>query len=293
MLCSIIAGGHVLIEDIPGVGKTTLALAFSKATGLSHNRIQCTPDLMPNDIMGFYMYRKGTDSFELVEGAVMCNLLLADEINRTSTRTQSALLEVMEEGRVTIDMHDFETPRPFTVIATQNPVGYTGTQMLPESQLDRFIMCLRMGYAEAADEMEIIKLKTGAASSAFGFDSANVRPVASADDILNMQKAALAVHADDSLYRYIVDLVTATRRHASVELGASPRAGISLMRCAKALALMSGRDFVIPEDILEVYYPVMAHRLVLKSSASENSNAQRLILTEILRQVDRPSMAQS
>ncbi len=288
LLCAIIARGHVLIEDIPGVGKTTMALAFSRAMQLRYNRIQCTPDLMPADITGFYMYRKDTGSFELVQGAAMCNLLLADEINRTSTRTQSALLEVMEEGHVTVDMHTFDTPKPFAVIATQNPTGYAGTQPLPESQLDRFIMRISMEYPSPRCEKEIIMLKSLPRYGDASVESLGVRPVASAGDVAAMQVAAQNVRIDDSIYTYIVKLVRATRAHPSVELGASPRGGIAMARCAQAYAFMQGRDFVIPDDIFAVFYPVVQHRLLIKGSAAGTGVTARNVLDDVLRAVPRP-----
>lgn len=291
LLCAVLARGHILIEDIPGVGKTTMALAFSRAMQLRYNRIQCTPDLMPSDITGFYMYRKGTERFELVEGAAMCNLLLADEINRTSTRTQSALLEVMEEGRVTVEMKSFDAPKPFTVIATQNPTGYSGTQLLPESQLDRFMMRLKMDYPSIADEIDIIKLKSLSNYGDASIDSLGVCAVASAEDIIRMQSDAQTVYVADSLYSYIVELVSATRSHPSVELGASPRAGIALIRCAKAYALMLGRGYVIPDDIFAVYYPTMQHRLIIKNSSLSLGVTARDVLEEILKQTPRPRIA--
>ena len=281
-LLAILSRGHILLEDIPGVGKTTLALAFSRVMQLEYNRVQFTPDVMPSDVTGFSMYNKKENAFEFVKGAALCNLFLADEINRTSSKTQSALLEVMEEGAVTVDLKRYETPKPFTVIATQNPVGYAGTQMLPESQLDRFLVRLSMGYPDKSSEMAILKSKSG------GEKSEQPSPLLAAQDILRMQEEADRVFMDDSIYRYLIDLAAKTREHELVELGVSPRGTIALMRLSKAKALISGRDYVIPEDARRLLLPAWGHRLVLKPKARSLGRTPADILCEIRDSVPAP-----
>lgn len=282
LLLSILSRGHVLLEDIPGVGKTTLALAFSKALQLAYNRVQFTPDVMPSDVTGYSIFRKSSEDFEFVRGAVMCNLFLADEINRTSSKTQSALLEVMEEGAVTVDLKRREVPKPFTVIATQNPVGSAGTQLLPESQLDRFLVRLSMGYPDRESELAILRTK----SSGNPLDS--VEPVISAADLSRMQTAADRIFMEDSIYGYIVGLAERTRQHDLVELGVSPRGSIALMRMAKAKALIAGRDYVLPTDVQAVYEPVFGHRLLLKSKARMTGKSTQAVLKEIMGEVPAP-----
>ncbi|MGN0408430.1 MAG: AAA family ATPase [Bacteroides sp.] len=284
MMNTIIAGGHVLIEDIPGVGKTTIATAFSRAMRLKHNRVQFTPDILPSDIMGFSMYDKEQSKFVYQPGAVMCNVFLADEINRTSSKTQSALLEVMEEGTVTVDGETRKVPAPFFVMATQNPIGSAGTQMLPESQLDRFMVCMSMGYPDAKSEAEIIKGNAGRSA----IDT--ITPVANSDDIAMMQKEASEIFAKDSIYEYMVKLATATRNHQMVELGVSPRGTIALCRMAKARAYMKGRDYLIPEDVKEVAVPVMAHRLILTGSARMDGMTAEKVIKNVLVTVPAPSI---
>lgn len=260
-LLAILARGHVLLEDIPGVGKTTLAIAFSKAMQLNYNRIQFTPDVMPSDVTGFSVYQKSTGTFEFVKGAVLCNLFLADEINRTSSKTQSALLEVMEEGNVTVDLKTYKTPKPFTVIATQNPIGYAGTQMLPESQLDRFIIRLSMGYPDKISELEILKSKENS------YKENLVRPIVSGEDIIKMQNQVDNIFVHDQIYKYIINIVQKTRNHDLIELGVSPRGTIALTRIAKAKAFISNRDYVIPDDVQYAMDCTLSHRLILKSKA--------------------------
>lgn len=281
VLLTILAGGHILLEDIPGVGKTTMALAFSKAMQLEYNRVQFTPDVMPSDVTGYNIYHKESDQFEYVKGAALCNLFLADEINRTSSKTQSALLEVMEEGRVTVDMKSYDAPKPFTVIATQNPITYAGTQMLPESQLDRFMVRVSMGYPSKESELAILKSKEQKSSG-------NLRAVLSAEDLQRMQEIAENVYVHDNVYMYCIDLVHATREHPMLELGASPRGTLSLMRLARARALVEGRSYVIPDDILFVFKPCMVHRVVLKSRAHVNASTVEGVLNEIIGQIPAP-----
>ena len=272
MLAGILAGGHVLLEDIPGVGKTTLALALSKSLSLKYGRVQFTPDVMPSDIVGFNMYDKGSGTFRFVEGAVYVNLFLADEINRTSPKTQSALLEVMEEGAVTVEGNTRRLPEPFFVIATQNPFGSSGTQRLPESQLDRFLISLTMGYPDRQNAIEILK---GNSKETIN----EVIPVACAQEIVRMQSEVRKIFVDDSLYDYIIRLCEHTRSGRFFEMGLSPRGSIALTNMARSIAFIEGRDYVIPEDIHAAFKPVCIHRLHL----NPQSNAQG---TDILKALE-------
>jgi MoxR-like ATPase len=276
VLEAILAKGHVLVEDIPGVGKTTLAMSFSKVMSLKYKRIQFTPDVLPSDVSGFSMYNKQTNQFEYVEGAAMCNLLLADEINRTSPKTQSALLEVMEEGRVTVDGETKEIPKPFTVIATQNPFGSVGTQKLPESQMDRFIVRLSMGYPDHNSEINILK---GDAYKG----TKMIEAVLSQEDIVSAQKIVDEIKISDELYEFIQALVEATRKNEHISLGLSPRGGIAIVRMAKAKAFMANRDYVVSDDIVEAFYATAAHRIVL-SPKSKVDGVNALEVLELLRE---------
>lgn len=283
VLTAILAKGHILIEDIPGVGKTTLALAFSKAMDLEHKRMQFTPDVLPTDVVGFNILTK-EQTFEYKPGAVLCNLFLADEINRTSSKTQSALLEVMEEGRVTVDGVTREIPKPFTVIATQNPVGSIGTQMLPESQLDRFMIKLTMGYPDMKEEINILKGKQN------GNPLERVQQVITTTQILRMQEEVTSVYVHDILFAYITALVGATRNHPMVTLGVSPRGSIALNNMAKARAFVKGRDYVLPEDIGIVFEDVVSHRLVLNPKARVNHIRVEDVVSQVLAQVAPPRL---
>ena len=279
---AFLAGGHILLEDVPGVGKTTLAVAFSRAMALVNHRVQFTPDVLPADILGFSMYQKQTGAFVYREGAVMCNLFLADEINRTSPKTQSALLEVMEEGNVTVDGESRKVPKPFIVMATQNPKGSAGTQLLPESQLDRFMICMSMGYPSHEAEVDIAKGKSVKA------DEYTIRPVMNAQGLVEMQGEVEQVFIHDSIYSYIVDLVDATRTSPYIELGVSPRGTIACVRMAKAYAYLNGRDFVMPEDVAAIFPDVCAHRLMLNSKARMMEEKPESVLAEILKTTDMP-----
>lgn len=281
-LMAILARGHILLEDNPGVGKTTLALAFSKTMGLSYNRIQFTPEVMPADVVGFSVWDKHTGEFTYRPGAVLCNLFLADEINRTSAKTQSALLEAMEEGQVTVDSVSRPLPQPFTVIATQNPVGSAGTQLLPESQLDRFMMRLSIGYPTLEQEVEILKQTEGTRP----VDS--LRQITTLEEILEMQHEVGAVHVSDELYRYVAALSAATREHPLLRLGASPRAGGALMRASRASAWLAGRDYVIPADVRLLYYNVLEHRVVPDPQARLSGKDAHALLAEALESVPQP-----
>lgn len=260
VLAAVLAGGHVLLEDIPGVGKTTLAMALGKAMELSYKRMQFTPDVLPSDIVGFTMYNSGTGEFEYKQGAVFCNLFLADELNRTSSKTQSALLEVMEEAKVTVDGVSHALPRPFTVIATENPFGSSGTQLLPESQLDRFLICLNMGYPSHEAAVDILKGSAGA-----GLDQ--VQSVITVGRLTELRKQAEELHVEDNIHEYIVNLTEATRKDPRIALGVSPRGSIALLKMAKAMALMRGGEYVVPEDVLAVIDDVWRHRIHLNAKA--------------------------
>ena len=278
---AILAGGHVLLEDVPGVGKTTLALAFSKAFDLSYRRMQFTPDVLPSDVVGFSMYNKKTDEFQYMPGVAMCNILLADEINRTSPKTQAALLEVMEEKKVTVDGITRNLPEPFFVIATQNPVGYVGTQKLPESQLDRFMIKLSMGYPEFDDEINIYKGKS--------YDAIDkVERVVTGEDVIRYQKEVADVYVEDSVYEYLTSLVRGSRTNQCVELGVSPRGGIALLDMAKATAFLCGRDYVVPEDILNNIEYVFGHRIVLNSKARAAGKTEKDVIRSLVEEFPMP-----
>ena len=276
LLCALAAGCHVLIEDVPGVGKTTLASALSRAAGLDFRRAQFTPDVMASDITGFNIYNKKTESFEFREGLVQTNVLLADEINRASPKTQSSLLEAMEEGSVTVDGVTYKIPSPFMVIATQNPSGYVGTFPLPEAQLDRFALRLTMGYPSPEDELAIIMRRKAADPMSL------VSPVADRDSILKIRKACENVFISDKASEYIVTLVNATRSRPEFALGASPRASLALMRLSRAIALTSGRGYVLPEDVAGVYTDVLSHRVVLSREAKVSGVSAKKVLSDIL-----------
>ncbi len=279
---AILAGGHILIEDVPGVGKTTLATSFSKALSLDNNRLQFTPDVMPADILGFNMYQKETGKFVYYQGAIMCNLFLADEINRTSPKTQSALLEVMEEGMVTVEGKSRPVPEPFIVMATQNPKGSAGTQLLPESQLDRFMICMSMGYPELKDEVNILKGRSGQATG-------EVKPVLTKEQLLKLKAEVEAVYVSDAIYSYIAMLAQATRENAYIELGLSPRGSVACVRMVKAWAYLNERDYVLPEDVVDIFMDVAKHRIVLNTKARVAHVSEKAVLEEILSQVRQPA----
>ena len=282
IMTAILAKGHVLIEDIPGVGKTTMALAFAKAMDLQQNRIQFTPDVLPSDITGFSVYRKETGTFAYHPGAVMCNLFLADEINRTTPKTQSALLEVMEEAAVTVDGVTRPVPQPFFVIATENPLGSAGTQMLPESQLDRFMICTAMGYPDASDEIRILQ------EQALDRPISHVRKVITREQLMQMQQEVEQVFTHPIVYKFIVDLSRATREHSCVALGLSPRASLAAAGMARATAYLKGRAYVLPDDVLEVFPDVARHRLRLNAQAQTQRKDVDQILLEIVGSVRKP-----
>ncbi|MDO4459170.1 MAG: MoxR family ATPase [Clostridia bacterium] len=279
VMAAILAGGHILIEDIPGVGKTTMANAFSKAMEMSQHRVQFTPDVMPADITGFTMYDAASGKFVYREGAAMCNLFLADEINRTSPKTQSALLQVMEESKVTVDGEDHLVPDPFVVIATQNPIGSAGTQRLPMSQLDRFMICISMGYPDIQDEIEIVKGKVQPRENV---------TVISQNELLRMKAEVNGMFIHDALYQYIGRLIQATRESDLLDLGVSPRGTIAFTRMCKAMAYLKGRDYVLPDDIAGIFPDCIAHRLVLSKKARISGITADEICQNILAQVKKP-----
>lgn len=282
LVTALLAGGHVLIEDVPGVGKTTLAAALARAAGLKFRRAQFTPDVMASDITGFNIYNRRTERFEFKEGLVMTNILLADEINRASPKTQSSLLEAMEEARVTVDGVTYDVPDPFMVIATQNPAGFVGTYPLPEAQIDRFSLKISMGYPTLEEEVAIIDSRR----TENPIDA--VKPVAGVKAVQTLRTVVSTVHIDPEVSKYIVLLVSATRRHEKVALGASPRASLALMRISQAYAFMHRRMYVLPEDVAAVYRSTIAHRLMLKQEAKLERITADDILTEILRRTDAP-----
>lgn len=285
LVTALLSGGHVLIEDVPGVGKTTLASAIAKAAGLQFKRAQFTPDVMASDITGFNMYNKKTESFEFHEGLAMTNIMLADEINRASPKTQSALLEAMEEHRVTVDGVTYPMPEPFMVIATQNPSGFVGTYPLPEAQLDRFAMKLSMGYPSLSEEVAIISNRR------LGNPSDSIETVTNSVILENIRAEIRKVHIDDAVYNYIVELVAATRSSEYLSLGASPRGSLALMKTAQAYAFMLKRDYVIPEDIAALYGRVIAHRVALRQEAKLNKITAQDVLADILRRTNAPFLS--
>lgn len=283
MLLAILARGHILMEDIPGVGKTTMALAFSRALGLDYNRVQFTPDVLPSDITGYSIYDKNTGKMIYQRGAILCNLFLADELNRATSRTQSALLQAMEEGEVTVDNVTYPVPQPFMVIATQNPIGAKGTQMLPDSQLDRFMIRLTMGYPDPQAEAEMIRRKQQ------GISLEQVQQVVSREELIRICAEAEQVYIKDCLIDYIVKLCTATRNDSRILQGASPRAALSLTSLAKAAAWIQGRDYVVPSDIRFVFADSIQHRLIW---ASDNLSYRRQysVVEELFASVRAPEI---
>lgn len=287
VLMAILAQGHVLLEDVPGTGKTTLATAFARALGLDTKRVQFTPDTMPSDIVGFSAYDMQSGELQYKPGAIMTNLLLADEINRTSSKTQSALLEAMEEKQVTVDGITRKLQEPFIVLATQNPVGSAGTQLLPAAQLDRFLMKLTMGYPDRDSQIEIMRER----HHANPLD--RVCAVVNIPELLDLIRQTSEVHVEDLIYHYISDLVEQTREQELIQLGISPRGALAICRSAKACAFMQGRDYVIPKDVREVFGCVSAHRLVLSSRARLHERSAEDLLDEIAERVPEPDVKES
>ena len=283
VLMTIIGSGHVLIDDIPGVGKTTLANAFARALGLEQKRVQFTPDVLPSDVTGFSMYDKNDGEFRYKEGAVMCNLFLADEINRTSPKTQSALLEVMEEGAVTVDGVRRKVPDPFIVMATQNPVGSIGTQKLPESQLDRFMICTSMGYPSIEAEVRVIQGKR------FNLME-TVNEVITREQLVEIRNAVKMVYIEESVCTYIAKLVDESRHNDDVALGISPRGSVAIAGISKACAFLNGRDYVTPDDVKSVLLETMGHRLVLNARAKVNKVTVNQVINDIISKVSVPAL---
>lgn len=279
---TLLAGGHLLLEDVPGVGKTTLANALAKAIDCDFGRIQFTPDTLPSDITGLSIYNMKTGSFEYAKGAIMHHIILADEINRTSPKTQASLLEAMEEGQVTVDGTVYPLTPPFIVIATQNPIDFLGTYNLPEAQLDRFMMKITLGYPKYEDEQRMAK------NFIQGVRYKEIQPVVNGETIIAMQKEVESVKLREDLIQYIVDLVKATRNSENLVLGASPRATLALIRASQAAAYIQNRDYVIPDDIQKVMYPVLCHRLVLSMEAKMNKVPPESILKELTRKIQIP-----
>ncbi len=284
VLAAMLAKGHILLEDIPGVGKTTMALAFSKTLGLSYNRVQFTPDVLPSDITGYSILNQQTGKLTYQPGAVLCNLFLADELNRATSRTQSALLEAMEEGQVTVDGVSHQLPAPFIVIATQNPTGAAGTQLLPDSQMDRFTIRLSLGYPDPKDEMAMVMSRQGQ------------DPLAQLGMLLNttvltaMQEEVARTYVGSEVVSYIVNLIGATRNHEWIARGASPRATLAVTAMAKAIARLRGRDYVIPQDVQEVFTYTVAHRLILQPKAESMGITAQQALARILESVAAPRL---
>ena len=281
VLAAVIAGGHILMEDIPGVGKTTLATTFAKSMSMHYKRVQFTPDVLPSDILGFSMYNSATKDFEYREGAVFTNLFLADEINRTSPKTQSALLEVMEEKTATVDGVTRPLPDPFVVIATENPYGSSGTQMLPESQLDRFMVCLSMGYPSHADAVAILKGNAGKPLS-------KVQEVISMEEVLALRAMTNDLYVKDEIYEYIVNLVETTRTMEIFSMGASPRGTIALLRMAKAMAVIDGRDYVCAKDVQDVARDVLGHRVKLSARGKAQGITMQQAIGMVIANVTAP-----
>ncbi len=284
VLAAILAKGHILLEDIPGVGKTTMALAFSKVLSLEYSRVQFTPDVLPSDVTGYSILDQKSGTMHYQPGAVLCNLFLADELNRATSRTQSALLEAMEEGQVTVDGISHPIPKPFVVIATQNPTGAAGTQLLPDSQMDRFMVRLSLGYPSPKDEISMVMNRQGTNPLQA------LEPLLTREHLVAMQTEVEKTYIKESVVKYIVDLITATRNHGEILRGASPRATLAVTAMSKAVAQLRGRDFVVPSDVREVFVHVTAHRLVLSSKAESMGKTAEQVLRSIVETVPAPKL---
>lgn len=284
ILSALLSGGHVLLEDLPGVGKTTIALAFSKALGLDYGRVQFTPDVLPSDITGYSLYHKETGAMEYQPGPLLSNLFLADELNRATSRTQSALLEAMEEGQVTVDGISHKLPEPFFVIATQNPTGAAGTQLLPDSQMDRFMIRLSVGYPSKKAEAEMVKNRLT------HNPLQDIRQVVKREELIQLQEDTRRVFIHEDLIDYIVTLVDLTRHHEQIETGASPRATLAITSLSKAISMINDRDYVIPEDIRMAYLKALPHRIRLKADAEIRGVTAESLLNGILKKTAPPKI---
>lgn len=284
LLVALLSDGHVLIEDIPGVGKTQLVATLARSVNGAFNRIQFTPDVMPSDIMGFSMFNPGTREFEYREGAAMCNFLLADEINRTSPKTQSSLLEIMEEFQVTVDGKTYKLPRPFMVLATQNPIESFGTYPLPEAQMDRFFLKLSIGYPDKNEEKLII--------DRFGSENPldRLEPVTTTQELIELKDQVKKVRMEECLKEYIINIIAATRSDKNVVLGCSPRGSLNLYKASKAWAFIMGRDYVLPDDIQKMAVPVLAHRIILSQGAKMNNYNSTKLINDILQNTKVPAV---
>ena len=282
VLAAILAKGHILLEDVPGVGKTTMALAFSRVLDLGYSRVQFTPDVLPSDVTGYSIPDQRTGEMVYQKGAVLCNLFLADELNRATSRTQSALLEAMEEGQVTVDGISHKLPQPFVVIATQNPTGAAGTQLLPDSQMDRFTVRLSLGYPSPKDEIAMVMNRQS------GNPLYNLSALMTREALIAMQNEVENTYIKESVVQYIVNLIVATRNNEDILRGASPRATLAVTAMAKAVAQLCGRDYVLPSDVREVFVGTVGHRLILSPKAEGQGKTAEQILTEILSQVSAP-----
>ena len=282
MLAVILAGGHILLEDIPGVGKTTMAVAFSKVLDLSYNRVQFNPDVLPSDVTGYSIVDQSTGKLQYRPGAVLCNLFLADELNRATSRTQSALLEAMEEGQVTVDGQVHKLPKPFVVIATQNPTGAAGTQLLPDSQMDRFAIRLSLGYPDPEAERNMVLNRQGKNPMQ------ELQPLMDAQILAQLQEQVAKTHVSELVVEYAVNLITETRKHPDLLRGASPRATLSVIAVSKAVAQLRGRDYVVPKDVQEVFLRTVEHRLQLTTGAENSGVTIQSVLQDILKKVGAP-----
>ena len=284
VLAAILAKGHILLEDIPGVGKTTMALAFSKVLDLQYSRVQFTPDVLPSDVTGYSVLDQASGTMTYQPGAVLTNLFLADELNRATSRTQSALLEAMEEGQVTVDGTSHPLPQPFVVIATQNPTGAAGTQLLPDSQMDRFMVKLSLGYPSPKDEVTMVLNRQS------GNPLLNLSALMRREDLVAIQNAVEETYINDAVVQYIVDLIVATRNHEDLLRGASPRATLAVTAMAKAVARLRGRDYVVPGDVREVFCHTVAHRLILSPRAESQNKTAEQVLRQILDSIAAPKL---
>ena len=284
ILTAILSGGHILIDDIPGVGKTTIAVAFTHVLGLDYKRMQFTPDVLPSDITGFSMYDKSSGTFRYMPGSAMTNFFLADEINRASPKTQSALLEVMQEGKLSVDGKTYAVPQPFIVMATQNPFGSSGTQELPESQTDRFMIRITVGYPSKENEVEILKGARRTLADA-------LQPVITSETLLALRQEAAAIHVEDSLYTYMVDIAEATRNNPDIALGISPRGTMALAAMTKSHALMEGRSYATPDDVLSVAPYTLSHRISLTGDARFAGKTADSVLASILKTIPLPPLS--